>query len=162
MTLTTHQSAEALPEWEGPAFFYDALLRYIYVFENLTEPHIRTRLLPVFAPNAYFEDPFNQVIGHEKIAAVFEAMFEHTVTPRFVVMNYALNDRIAFLRWEMSFYDQKLKLHRIVGTSKVAFDVNGRALSHIDYWDTGRYLYQKVPVLRSVIRWLNRRLSVHD
>ncbi|WP_019895329.1 nuclear transport factor 2 family protein [Hydrogenovibrio halophilus] len=141
--------------------YCQALLMYVHAFENLTPTSLFEQLLPLFATNAYFEDPFNQVVGRQAIGDIFEHMFEHTITPRFVVMNYAINGRVGFLRWEMSFYDQKLKLHRIVGTSKVGFDRQGQVLSHTDYWDTGRYLYQKVPLLGRVIRWINRKLTPH-
>jgi steroid delta-isomerase len=138
-----------------------AILAYVHAFENLTAASLFDELMPLFASNAYFEDPFNQVVGRAAISEIFEHMFEQTITPRFVVMNYALNGQIAFLRWEMSFYDQSLKMHRIVGTSKVAFDQKGQVLSHVDYWDTGRYVYQKVPLLGRVIRWINSKLTPH-
>lgn len=138
------------------------LLSYIHAYENLTEGNLNSLLLPVFAENAYFEDPFNQVVGKEPIRKIFQHMFDHTISPRFVVMNHLLEEQIAFLYWEFCFLDRQLKEHRIVGVSKVVFDYKGQVLSHIDYWDSGKYIYQKIPVLKSIIRWVNRFFTPSD
>lgn len=132
------------------------LLSYIHAYENLTEGNMSSLLMPLFSENAYFEDPFNQVVGKEQIQKIFQHMFDHTISPRFIVMNYLLDEKMAFLRWEFFFLDRQFKEHRIVGVSKVVFDQKGDVLSHIDYWDTGKYIYQKIPVLKSIIRWVNR------
>lgn len=132
------------------------LLVYIHAYESLTEENMDSLLLPLFSENAYFEDPFNQVVGRDRIQKIFQHMFNHTYSPRFVVMNYMLEEQTAFLRWEFYFLDSQFKEHRIIGVSKVVFDQKGLVLSHIDYWDTGKYIYQKIPVLKSIIRWVNR------
>lgn len=137
----------------------DALMAYIRAFEALSVNSLPADLIPLFAENAYFEDPFNQVVGKKDIQKVFEHMFDKTHFPKFYVMHYALNGSVAFIRWEFKFFDDGMREKRVVGVSKVAFDSGNRVLSHIDYWDTGKYVYQKVPVLSWVIHRINRLLS---
>ncbi|MGC9385467.1 MAG: nuclear transport factor 2 family protein [Hydrogenovibrio sp.] len=144
-----------------------ALRAYIEAYETLTPLSLHTQLLPLFARGAYFEDPFNRVYGVAAIGRVFEHMFDSVEKPQFKVTHSALNQSqvvsghlpVAFLEWQFTFSRAGGQVHCIVGTSKVVFDANGLVLSHIDFWDTGRYVYQQVPVLRSVIRWVNRRLK---
>jgi len=138
------------------------LLSYIHAYESLTEANMDSLLMRMFSENAYFEDPFNQVAGKEGIRKIFQHMFDHAMSPRFVVMNYMLEDQTAFLHWEFCFLDGQNKEHRIIGVSKVVFDYKGQVLSHIDYWDSGKYIYQKIPVLKSIIRWVNRFFTPND
>lgn len=139
--------------------FNTHLHRYVQAFEQLTPQNLHDTLMPMFAHNAYFEDPFNQVVGPDSIARVFEHMFQATEMPRFRVMNYALNEATGFIWWEFHFFDKQFNPHHILGVSKVAFNQSGRVLSHIDYWDSGKYIYQKVPLLATLVRWVNRKLS---
>lgn len=131
---------------------------YAAAFEALTPQNLAIQLEPLFAEQAYFEDPFNQVYGWEAIEAIFEHMFHIVHHPKFDVLTRALSGDTAFLEWQFTFFDRQYQGHKIYGTSKVVFDAQGRVLSHVDYWDTGLYIYQKVPVLGAIIRWINRKL----
>jgi steroid delta-isomerase len=134
------------------------LAAYVDMFESLSPHNLAAQLDPLFADEAYFEDPFNQVVGPQAIRAIFEHMFHTVRQPRFSVLSRALNGDTAFLEWQFHFVDSRFEPYAIVGTSKVVFDSQGKVVSHIDYWDTGRYVYQAVPVLRTVIRWINGKL----
>lgn len=136
--------------------YQQALFQYIKAYEQITPESLHQELIPMFSENAYFEDPFNQVVGPDNIAPIFEHMFDKTESPRFIVMNYALNHTTAFIWWEFRFFDSAYDKHHIMGVSKIAFNDVGKVLSHIDYWDTGRFVYQKVPILAMLVRWVNR------
>lgn len=139
--------------------YHSALMAYIRAYETLTADNLKKNLLPLMADNVYFEDPFNQVVGPEKVAAIFEHMFCQTQQPQFQVISYAINESLAFLRWEFDFKDSNNQPHQILGVSKLTFDDRYRVLSHIDYWDTGKFIYQKVPLLGWAVRRVNAMLS---
>ena len=47
----------------------------------------------------------------------------------------------------------------ILGASQLVFDAQGRVVLHRDYWDAAEELYEKLPVVGSLMRWLKRRAN---
>ena len=47
----------------------------------------------------------------------------------------------------------------IHGASHLQFDDNGRVAVHRDYWDAAEELYEKLPVVGGLMRWLRRRAA---
>lgn len=112
-----------------------------------------------YAPDARFKDPFNEVSGVGAIKQIFSHMFVNLDQPRFKVTERLLQGQQAFLAWEFHF---RMKRWRsgvdqcIRGGSLLHFDEQGRVDFHRDYWDTAEELYEKLPVLGSLMRWLRK------
>ncbi|MDE2430416.1 MAG: nuclear transport factor 2 family protein [Burkholderiales bacterium] len=109
--------------------------------------------------NAHFKDPFNDVFGVENIAAIFTHMFETTENPRFVVVDRIEQNRQCFVTWVFIFR-LRGKEYSINGGTHFVFDENGMVNIHRDYWDTAEELFQKLPIIGSLMRWLQIRFSV--
>jgi steroid delta-isomerase len=137
----------------------DALKKYVAYFEALT-PQRLALLGSYFERNARFKDPYNDVEGLQNIRAVFDHMYRQTENPKFKVAYAALceDGHTALLRWDMLFY-MKGKKQVISGASEVIFSDKGLVASHIDYWDTGAYVYRKVPVLSGIIKMIEKKLA---
>jgi len=45
----------------------------------------------------------------------------------------------------------------IKGSSHLQLNQNGLVQSHRDYWDTAEELYEKIPVLGGLMRWLKKQ-----
>jgi len=45
------------------------------------------------------------------------------------------------------------------GSSHLKLAADGRIAWHRDYWDAAEELYEKLPVLGSLMRWLRQRLA---
>lgn len=132
--------------------------RYIAFCEKLT-PSDLERLGDYCAPDIRFRDPFNEVTGLEAYRRVLAKMFEGVGQPDFTVDGCALEDSICYLRWRFSFRRRSGQRVTIPGMSEILFGPDGRAQRHFDYWDGGK-VYELVPLLRSFIRLVKRRLSV--
>jgi len=131
--------------------------RVVAFYERLTPDSLGT-LAEVYAPGARFKDPFNEVQGLDAIRAIFTHMFQQVQAPRFVVLTAVAEDAQCFLTWDFHFQtgDKALTIH---GASHLRFDGGGRVAWHRDYWDAAEELYEKLPVLGSLMRWLKRRAS---
>jgi steroid Delta-isomerase len=133
---------------------------YARFFEELTPERLRD-LDTFFAPDARFRDPFNDVRGVSAIRAVFEHMYRVCPEPRFRVLERARDGHTAFCRWH--FTDGPAGGRRMAlnvdGVSRVVFDADGRVTEHVDYWDPCANLYERIPVMGTVLRLLRRRLS---
>ena len=135
----------------------DALAGLVRFYEQLT-PDSVARIGALYAPNARFKDPFNEVEGIAAIEHIFRHMFDQVVRPRFVVDASLLDGGQAMLCWRFLFSSRGRDIE-VRGASHVVFDRDGRVCVHRDYWDTGEELYAKFPLVGPLVRWLARRLS---
>jgi steroid Delta-isomerase len=132
-------------------------------YESLTPESLGT-LAALYAPNSRFSDPFNSVQGRAAVARVFSHMYEQVHEPRFQVDSAAAHGDVAFLSWTMSFGDLKANgpgnpRSQIVGCTRLRFDGDGLVAEHVDFWDPAAQLYEKVPVLGWVMRFIRGRLA---
>lgn len=138
-----------------------ALERLVRFYETIDARTVRAALLEVYAPDARFKDPFNDVAGVDAIAAIFEHMFEQVDAPRFAVTARMVQGGEAFLVWEFRFRMKRWRAggQCIRGASHIVFNDAGLVAMHRDYWDAAEELYQKLPLLGALMRWLKRRAS---
>lgn len=135
-----------------------ATQRLIALYERLS-PADLSRLGSHYAPDAHFKDPFNDVRGVPAIAQIFAHMFATLEQPRFVVTHHLVQGNQAFLGWELHFRMRRWRLgvdQCIHGATLVRFDPQGRVALHRDYWDAAEELYEKLPLLGPLMRWLRK------
>lgn len=127
-------------------------------FETLS-PASLDRLDELYASDARFKDPFNEVVGVPAIRAIFDGMYRQVDRPRFVVTRSLSDGDQAFLAWEFLFCFKggSSREQTIRGGTHIEFCIDGRVASHRDYWDAAEELYEKLPVLGALMRWLKRR-----
>jgi steroid Delta-isomerase len=131
--------------------------RLIAFYEQL-QPADLARLPQLYAADARFKDPFNEVQGTAAITAVFDHMFRRLQAPRFVVTARVDGGEQAFLTWDFLFtLPGERAERRIRGATHLRFDVDGRVSLHRDYWDAAEELYEQLPLLGALMRWLKRR-----
>ena len=133
------------------------LERLVQFYQNLDAAS--PALLPaIYAFDARFKDPFNDVCGVDAIAAIFRHMFDQVDEPRFVVGTRVLQGADAFLVWEFTFRMKRFSAGRqcIRGATHIRFDDAGAVVMHRDYWDAAEELYEKLPLLGALMRWLKR------
>jgi ketosteroid isomerase-like protein len=132
--------------------------RVIAFYETIDPATLAARLAQVYAGDAGFKDPFNEVRGLAAIERIFAHMFEQVHSPRFVVVTDVQQGRDAFLTWEFRFRMKRFSdaPQCIVGASHLVFDAAGMVQSHRDYWDPAEELYEKLPVLGALMRMLKK------
>jgi len=140
----------------------EALARLVGFFETISLADVG-RIGAFYTDDADFKDPFNQVRGIPAITAIFSHMFEQVDAPRFVVRETVLQADAALLVWDFEFAFRKplpAGPQCIRGCSHVRFAPDGRVAWHRDYWDAAEELYEKLPLIGSLMRWLRRRSAV--
>jgi steroid Delta-isomerase len=133
----------------------DALVHY---FETL-DPDAIDALPQYYAAHCRFVDPFNDVCGVERVAAIFRHMFEQLDAPRFVVQDRLAEDRRVLLTWDFEFRFRRWRPgegQRIHGASLLTFDAEGLVIMHRDYWDAAE-LYARLPLVGALMRLLKRQ-----
>jgi ketosteroid isomerase-like protein len=137
----------------------DARLQPIVaLFENLT-PADLPRLAEIYTADARFKDPFNEVQGVAAIRQVFEHMFASLDGPRFVVRELIVQGDQCFLAWDFIFRMRRFNRAEqlIRGGSHLHLAADGRIAQHRDYWDAAEELYEKLPAIGALMRWLRRQ-----
>lgn len=132
--------------------------RIAQFFETLQASDLE-HLDQIYHPQAFFKDPFNAVQGSAAIGRIFAHMFATLDHPRFVILDRVASGDTAFLTWDFHF-QRSGKPMTIHGASQLRLDAQGRISLHRDYWDAAEELYEKLPLLGALLRWLKRRLRV--
>jgi steroid Delta-isomerase len=130
-------------------------------YETLTEQTL-VQLRDLYAIDAYFKDPFNEVRDIAAIEKIFAHMFVSLDQPRFVVNTRIAQGSEAFLAWDFKFHIRKFKPHieqTIRGGSHLRFDDTGHVVFHRDYWDAAEELYEKFPLIGGFMRFLKKRVG---
>ena len=138
-----------------------AVQRLVQFFEQL-QPHDLPRLPQLYAPDARFKDPFNEVQGLEAITHIFAHMFEALDGPHFIVTERIVQGAQCFLVWDFRFRFKRFDTatwQTVRGGTHLRFDAQGRVTLHRDYWDAAEELYEKLPMVGGLMRWLKRRAN---
>jgi steroid delta-isomerase len=141
----------------------DGAVDRIVTFYESISPAAVARIDTLYAADAFFKDPFNEVRGVPAIRRIFEHMFEQVDGPRFAVRERVVQGDAAFLVWDFDFgFRRPLPPgpRRIRGCSHLRLDADGRIAFHRDYWDAAEELYEQLPAIGILMRWMRRRGAV--
>jgi steroid Delta-isomerase len=134
--------------------------RIVDAFEQLRPADVE-RLGELYAADARFKDPFNEVQGVAAIQQVFRHMFVALDMPRFVIRDVICDGDQCFLSWDFLFRMRRFRNDEqcIRGATHLRLAADGRIDEHRDYWDAAEELYQKLPLVGALMRWLKRRAN---
>ena len=139
----------------------EAVTRVVAFFETLAPADVAA-LGRLYAADARFKDPFNEVQGVPAIERIFGHMFTALNQPRFVVTGRVVQGPQCFLTWDFLFafrnFDKGVT-QTVRGASHLVFNDQGLVTLHRDYWDAAEELYEKLPVVGSLMRWLKKRAN---
>lgn len=133
--------------------------RVALFYQTLT-PASLSELGRVYCEDARFKDPFHEVQGVPAIRAIFEHMYRRLGKPHFAVHDQLGDAQQGFVTWDF-FYCFPGETHErcIHGSTHLRFAPDGRVCEHRDYWDAAQELYEQLPVLGGLMRWLRRRVA---
>lgn len=132
-----------------------------HYFETLTLESVG-QIKNLYAPTARFKDPFNDVKGTAEIERIFQHMYVSLTQPRFVIVAQIVDGSQAFFTWEFRFKFKRFDTQTeqvVLGATHLVLDEQGQISLHRDYWDAAEELYEKLPVVGSLMRWLKGRAN---
>ena len=129
-------------------------------FSALNKDNLQ-RLGELYSDDIHFTDPLHEVQGLAQLRDYFGELYANVSELRFDFYGF---DQVAegegYLRWKMSFCHPRLangQLIRVEGCSHLMW--RDKVYHHRDYFDAGALLYEHLPLLGRVIRWLKRRVA---
>ena len=115
-----------------------------------------------YHPQAHFSDPIGQHFGVGDIKKYYAGIYGPVTEIRFEFKKPLMSGNDLALEWTMFFKSRKLKGGQEIvvdGLSKIRFDpITNQALEHRDYFDVGSMVYEHVPVLGGIIRYIKNLL----
>jgi len=98
------------------------------------------------------------------VRGIFQHMYDSLNQPRFIVTTRVVQGHQCFLTWDFVFglRGQTTEI-TVRGASHLwlapGTDGRWRISRHRDYWDVAEELYEKLPLLGALMRWLKRRVN---
>ena len=134
--------------------------RIVERFEGLQAADVE-RLAEIYTADASFKDPFNEVQGLPAIQQIFRHMFVALDGPHFVIRDVVVDGDQCFLSWDFLFRMRRFRRDEqcIRGGTHLRLAADGRIAEHRDYWDAAEELYEKLPAVGALMRWLKRRAN---
>ena len=108
-----------------------------------------------------FEDPIHKVEGLDNLLGYFNNLYQNLSFCEFTINDYFYKDNKAAVYWAMSFQHEKLnggKKVNVIGHTHLQ-GVDDKVIYHRDYLDVGAMLYEHIPLLGSVVKFIKKRAS---
>ena len=129
-------------------------------FETLNKEVSLEAFGTIYDDAVIFKDPFNEVKGISAVYRIFQDMYLSLDNPRFIIREYVENESVAYVKWDFIFYFKGNKNeNRFEGVSRIEMNVEGKIISHVDFWDASEHIYGKIPLLGSVLRFVKRKIA---
>jgi steroid Delta-isomerase len=135
--------------------------RIVDFFESL-QPTSVQRMGDFYTSEAYFKDPFNEVRGLSEVQRIFSHMYVALHEPHFVVTNTVTQGDQCFIVWDFKFRFKRfdtVTVQTVRGCSQLQLTADGLISFHRDYWDAAEELYEKLPFVRVLMKWLKGRAN---
>lgn len=125
------------------------------------DEHTAGRLTPLYHPQITFVDPIHRLQGIAALSDYFATMAQGISKCRFEFNPPVKTEEGYLVAWQMVFCSKALRsgeLIRVDGISQLTVS-EGKVIFHRDYYDVGAMVYEHVPVLGGIVRWLKRKLQ---
>jgi len=135
------------------------LQRFATAFASLNADNLE-RLGELYTEDVRFQDPLHEIHGLPALQEYFRELYANVAELHFQFYGFdQLHPGAGYLRWKMSYRHPRLKggqLIEVEGCSHLLW--RDKVYAHRDYFDAGALLYEHLPLLGRVIRWLKGRL----
>lgn len=133
---------------------------YASFFESINKNTPLKEYAKYFDLNAKFKDPFHEVEGLQNIFRVFLNMYKKLEEPKFKIQEIVENKNIAYIKWTFYFkFKNEKKEQNFEGVSRVVFNEEDKVVLHEDFWDAASNLYEKLPFVSLLIRFIKRKIN---
>jgi ketosteroid isomerase-like protein len=129
-------------------------------YENL-DPGNLVALRTLYAEDICFEDPIHGLQGISALMQYFDKLFANVEHCQFKFHRSVVSDEGMFFSWTMMLRHQSVRhgeLIRVEGSSYLKHR-NGKIYYHRDYFDLGAMVYENVPLLGPLVKFIRHRMS---
>jgi len=158
----TRQALAATDAVKVSGFNTNFVGRFEKFNSDYSAANITNNMKDVYAAGVYFRDPFKEIYGEAELEAYLLRTSKAVAQFSMDWQDVAEHGGDYYFRWVMSVKlkrDGKNKPPSLTtGISFVRFGADGKVIFHQDYFDAAAFLYEKIPVLGSEIRFIKKRI----
>ncbi|PSF12229.1 transcriptional regulator [Marinobacter fuscus] len=135
-----------------------ALEKFQSLFNELDQGNL-AKLQQVYSEDIVFQDPFGEVRGLDDLTEYMAAAYKNVNTCKFRFTMPVIQDCWCSLPWVMELSHKRIRGGKIVlvnGISHLEIR-DGKVRYHRDYFDAGQLLYENLPIVGGVIRWVKEK-----
>jgi len=138
-----------------------SITRFESFLANLDEKTAREQTEKVYAPEAFLNDTLKTIHGSPAIRDYFIKTARGLESMTVAFDDIAVSGGNYYFRWTMDTRMKHLakgKTVRTIGVTMIRFDREGRVILHQDFWDSAQGVWDHVPVLGTMIRWIQSKI----
>ncbi|SHK48699.1 SnoaL-like domain-containing protein [Marinobacter antarcticus] len=131
------------------------LAQFKVLFNELDKGNLK-KLPAVYSEDIRFQDPLGAVVGLDALTHYFAGAYANVISCHFAFEDAVVQDSFASIPWVMHLRHKRILGGReiqVAGISHLKVK-DGKICYHRDYFDAGQLLYENLPVVGSVIRWV--------
>ena len=118
-----------------------------------------SRLRDLYDEEIVFKDPVHEIRGLVELEDYFTSMCSDLSDCRFEYLDELISEDAAYVKWMMHFKHPKLG-NRLISVRGVShLKIGDKIEFQEDFYDMGAMLYEQLPLLGNVTRWLRLRLA---
>ncbi len=115
-----------------------------------------------YSKDAKFVDPLNEHNGVKAIKDYYANLYQNVDEISFTLKEQVVTGDTHVLPWTMDLKTSAInngKTILVEGLSLLKFNAEGKVFYHRDYFDMGEFVYEKIPVLKSIIFYIKKRMQ---
>jgi len=131
------------------------LAEFRSLFNELDKGNLN-KLPSVYSEHIRFQDPLGAVSGLDALTRYFAKAYANVISCHFTFEDAVVEGGFASIPWVMHLQHKRIRRGReiqVAGISHLQIK-NGKVCYHRDYFDAGQLLYENLPAIGSIIRWV--------
>jgi hypothetical protein len=118
-----------------------------------------SQLCDLYSEQILFKDPVHEIHRLVELEDYFTSLCADLSDCRFEYLDEMITDHAAYVKWIMHFKHPKLG-NRLISVRGVShLKISDKIDYHEDFYDMGAMLYEQLPLIGNVTRWLRLRLA---
>jgi hypothetical protein len=158
-TKEYHQALTARPGVSmSPQFARAAVDGFAGLYGDLSVSNVTANARKVYASDAWFNDTIATEVGIDAIEKYLLKTAKGADVVSAKINDVAVSGSDCYVRWTMEIRTKNLAGGKPItteGISQLRFDGDGRIVLHQDFWNPATGIYQHLPLLGPVIRFVN-------
>ena len=117
------------------------------------------RMDRIYTQDVEFRDPLHTILGILALKSYIKNLYANSTCVEFEYTDEQRSENSATIAWNMKFGHPALaggKIIKLRGITQIRF--TDRIYYHEDFYDLGAMLYQHIPVLGAIVRFVNSRV----
>ena len=118
-----------------------------------------------YASDIIFQDPIHKLSSLDALKSYYKNLYSNVSSIRFEYGNSFESGSHVTLEWKMFLKTPAFNSGNEIivdGVSLIEFNSAGKAFKHRDYFDMGEFVYERITILGSIIRYIKNRMAGTD